>query len=203
MSRANRRVLLVNARATDLRPVCCVVLAAGTSVRFGGEKLTAVLPDGDRLIDRALRAVASYRHYVVASQRLLTHFDAGTAEVIVNDRPDLGMAHSLALAEARVPLGDALLVLPADLELIEPEHIALVAEASQGYDVTYPRSSNDVPGHPVVFADRARGYVAELAPNERISTVRDRADLTRRILRIDDPWPYRDVDRPTDVTSDR
>lgn len=176
-----------------------VVLAAGESRRFGGEKLTAALSGGERLIDRALNAVSSYRCCIVVSPALLQQLDPGAAEIVVNDRPDLGMAHSLALADARIAREDALLVLPADLALIEPHHVALVAEAASGFDVTYPRNSNDVPGHPVVFSVRARAHIAALAPNERISAIRDRPELTRRILRIDDPWPYRDVDTLSDL----
>jgi CTP:molybdopterin cytidylyltransferase MocA len=177
------------------------VLAAGAGVRFGGEKLTAVLPGGERLIDRALRAVAAYRHYLVTSTALLRHIDAGTADIVVNDRPDLGMVHSIAIVEARIPPSHAIVVLPADLALIEPQHVALVVEASSGYDVTYPRNPKDVPGHPVIFSGRARAHIAQLGPGERISAVRDRADLTRRILSIDDAWPYTDVDRISDLAS--
>lgn len=181
--------------------VVAVVLAAGASKRFRSDKLLAVLPSGERLIERALRAVADYATCVVVSPRLLEHVDTRAAAVVVNERPEFGMAHSLQLANERIDRDAALLVLPADLALIESRHVATVANVSEGHDVTYPQNATGVPGHPVIFSARARTFIAKLARGEPISRVRDRPDLARNILPIDEPWPYRDVDRESDIAS--
>ena len=182
-----------------MNAVVAVVLAAGSSTRFGGEKLLAVLPDGERLIERALRAAAAYRPCAVVSERVLPYVRDRAATIVLNEWPELGMAHSLRLANERIDAAASLLAMPADLALIEPEHVAIVAAYCGQYDVVYPRDARGVPGHPVAFSPRARAAIAALAPGEPIRTVRDREGLSRRVLAIDAPWPYRDVDRPGDL----
>lgn len=181
--------------------IVAVVLAAGASHRFGSDKLVTPLASGERLIERALRAAASYTPCVVVSPRLKPYVDGGAATVVTNAHPEFGMAYSLQLADEIIEADASVLVLPADLALVEPDNVATIAAASDGYDITYPRNAKSIPGHPVVFSTRARAFIAKLASGEPISAVRDRPDLTRRILPIDDRWPYRDVDRESDLAS--
>jgi len=185
--------------ANSCSPVTVVILAAGRSRRFGSDKLLRRLADGDTLLQRAIRARGDFDAVVVASPPLRDLAVATRVCVIVNGEPERGMAHSLRLADARIDRAHAIAVLPADLLLIEPRHLASVAGAAAGVDVTHPASSGGVPGHPVVFSARARGLIAQLADREPIATIRDRADLTRRVIRIDEDWPYRDVDTPGDL----
>ena len=109
------------------------------------------------------------------------------------------MSHSLQLADTRIDPGDAIAVLPADLGLIEPQHVAAVIAAASGFDVTYPRREDGTPGHPVMLSARAREGISSLEPGDTIKRLRDRPGLTRRILAIEQVWPYLDVDRASDL----
>ena len=72
------------------------VLAAGSGVRMGGPKADLVV-DGERLVDRAVTALATGGcDRVIAVVRARTSVAA--AEPVVNSDPDLGMRSSLALA---------------------------------------------------------------------------------------------------------
>lgn len=176
-----------------------VVLAAGESKRFGSQKLLHPLPDGDTLLARAVRARGAYDALVVTSSALRGRAQTLGARVVINDEPERGMAHSLRLADAAIEAEAPILVLPADLLLIEPEHVARIAAAAHGNDIVHPLRADGTPGHPVYFSARARRLVGRLGDNEPIARVRDDPALARGTLSIEDAWPYQDVDRPEDL----
>lgn len=176
-----------------------IVLAAGIAERFGSQKLLHPLEGGDTLLARAVRAAGEYPVVVVCGAAVEPHAQRLGARTVRNDSPDRGMAHSLRLADGQIHLQSAIVVLPGDLLLIEPEHVAAIVAASGGVDVAYPVRSDGTPGHPVVFSSRARELVDRLHSNEPIAHVRDAAELTRKMITVDEPWPYRDVDAPSDL----
>lgn len=176
-----------------------VVLAAGQSTRFGSQKLLHRLDQDDTLLARAVRAAGGFDTVVVCSDETLPVAQALGARGILNREPERGMAHSLRLANAAIAPDHAIVVLPADLRLIEPEHVVAVAAQADGVDVAFPQRRDATPGHPVYFSARARAHIEELRDNEPIAHVRDRAGLAQRVLTIDAAWPYRDVDRPGDL----
>lgn len=179
--------------------VVVVVLGAGESKRFGSQKLLHALPDGDTLLARAVRAGATYNVLVVTSSALREPAQALGVRVVTNDEPERGMAHSLRLANAAIDAEAPILVLPADLLLIEPQHVARIAAAANGNDIVHPLRGDGTPGHPVYFSPRARSLIGRLSDNEPIARVRDDRALVRRTLSIEDAWPYQDVDRPSDL----
>lgn len=182
------------------RDVTCVVLAAGTSQRFPDNKLLRRLPGGETLLECALRACGAFPAVVVCSPALAGMVDRERITIAINDHPELGMSHSLELAHRIIDPARAIGVLPADLALIEPEHVRLVVDASGETDVVFPSRADGTPGHPVIFSAHARDAIADLPLGDTIRRLRDRPNLTRRVLQIEDPWPYRDVDRESDLT---
>jgi len=176
-----------------------VILAAGQSTRFGSQKLLHKLEENDTLFERALRAGGAFETVVVCSEDTLPLAQALHARAILNREPERGMAHSLNLANDAIDRERPILVLPADLLLIEPHHLADLAALADAADVVHPVRSDGTPGHPVYFSARARALIAQLGDNEPIARLRDHPDLTRRSVAIDDDWPYRDVDDPSDL----
>jgi molybdenum cofactor cytidylyltransferase len=178
--------------------ISALILAAGASSRFGRNKLLCSI-GGETLLARAVRACAALPTGVVCSPLLEEHLDERVVRVVLNDQPDLGMGHSVQLANACVDSAHSIAVVPADLALIEPEHVARVIAASLGVDVTYPQDGDRTPGHPVIFSPRARAGIPALSAGDTIRRLRDRESLTRRILRIEESWPYLGVDRASDL----
>ena len=175
------------------------MLAAGTSSRFGGEKLLYAPPPGrTTLLERAIRACGTFPAVVVCSTSLRASLDAHRVTIVCNDAPELGMTHSLQLANAVVDPLHGIAVLPADLALIEERDVAAIVAASAGIDVTYPRHPDGTPGHPVIFSSRARRKIPALPPGDTIRLLRDRADFTRLVPAIAQRWPYADVDLRSD-----
>lgn len=171
-----------------------VILAAGESKRMQGAQKLLMPFRGKPMIEYALEAAAAWDPVVVASPEVAEYLgERHGIAVIVNDKPQLGMSHSLKLANEHVPPHPALLILLADKPLVSRALIETVAAASAGVDIAYPQRGNE-PGHPVFFSANARARVAALPDGDSISLLRDSQDLLPRPLPIDDPNAYFDID---------
>jgi molybdenum cofactor cytidylyltransferase len=179
-------------------PVTCVVLAAGASRRFGSNKLIHE-HKGDTLLARAIRACGAHPVVVVCAPELAAGLRDTRAVTIVNAEPERGMAHSLRLADRCIDPAQAIVVLPADLARIEADHVQRTIDALGAADVAYPLRADGVPGHPVVFAPRARVFIRDIPDGDTIRRLRDRDDLVRHTIAVDESWPYADVDTPGDL----
>ena len=101
-----------------------VILAAGSSSRFGGNKLLAHFR-GRPVIEHALElasACGAVRMAVVAADPdLITLVRSRGIEVIVNDAPSLGQAHSIVLGVSAMEDMEAVLLMAADQPLLTRE----------------------------------------------------------------------------------
>ncbi len=177
----------------------CVILAAGASQRFAGNKLTYPLADGDTLLDRAVRACTAFPTVVVCSSVLVNRLNSKSITVVLNDEAALGMAYSLQLANRLIEGDRAIAIVVADLLLIESKHVEAIIANAHDADVTFPQRKDGTPGHPVVFSPRARPEIDMLPPGDSLRQLRDSSKLTRRIVPVEEAWPYRDVDRLADL----
>ena len=114
----------------DLR-LGCLVMAAGSGRRFGGNKLAAEL-DGKPLIRRALEAVpaAQFAAITVVSQyedivELAAQFGFAA---IHNDRPDLGLSRTIQLGTEAMRTCDGILYMVADQPKLRQETVARIVD---------------------------------------------------------------------------
>ena len=181
------------------RRAVCVILAAGASSRMGAQKL--LLPLGGRtLLEHALDAAAGRPTVVVVSPALAGEVPAAEGwRVVLNEHPDRGMSHSLALADAAVhDRGVPLVVLLADTPGVDAGLVErVVAALDAGADVAYP-VRNGVGGHPVAFGPRARAMIAALPAGDTLRRLRDHPELTRATIAVSGPEPFVDVDTRAD-----
>ena len=177
----------------------CVVLAAGRSIRMGAPKLLLAI-DGASLLTRALAATAGFPCVVVASPELTQHLpDHGRVTVVVNDAPERGMTHSLALANAAVAdPAAALVVLLADTPFVDAELVRRIVDARGDADVAYP-IRDGVPGHPVAFGPRPRAAIADLPDGDTLRRLRTDVRWSRIEVALDDDRAFADVDTPGDL----
>jgi molybdenum cofactor cytidylyltransferase len=140
---------------TAYADIAVALLAAGQGVRFGSDKLLAEF-EGDPLglkSARTLFGLPFASHIVVCrpGSELAEHYKNLGFDVVANDQPERGQAHSLHLAvhAAMMSNAKALLVALADMPIVSAEHLtALVA----GYNGVITASTN---GHssmpPAIF----------------------------------------------------
>lgn len=113
--------------------VGAVVLAAGLSSRFGGNKLLA--PMGGRpLLGHALTALCTaegiaQRAAVVSDERVAQVVREYGVQVIDNREPERGQAHSIVLAAQAMRDMDALLLMAGDQPLLRADTLTRLIRA--------------------------------------------------------------------------
>jgi molybdenum cofactor cytidylyltransferase len=176
-----------------------VILAAGTSSRVGKQKLLMDFR-GRKLIEYPIAAAQAWHPIVVAGPEVERYL-AGRCdvEVLCNNEADLGMAHSLALANRVVAANAALIVLLGDKPAISVELIEAICHAADDADVVYP-VHDGVPGHPVRLSPRARRCISDLPPGDTVRLLRERRDLRQRAVQTSDLGAVFDVDTASAFT---
>jgi molybdenum cofactor cytidylyltransferase len=170
-----------------------VILAAGTSSRVGRQKLLMEFR-GRPLIEHPIAAAQAWKPIVVAGPQVAGYlFGRSDVTVLRNDTPELGMAHSLSLANRALPAAGMMIVLLGDKPFVGAALIDFVLRAPAGADLAYPMRDG-IPGHPVRLSPRARRCIDALPPGDTLRLLRDRADLRQCAMPTEDDGAFFDVD---------
>lgn len=153
-----------------------VLLAAGHSRRFGGNKLLAEI-DNREIILRAAdslspctRILAVVRRDDLPLQRLLSDT---SIELVFNDRMDSEMGASIACGVAASKHSEVWCVLPADMPFVLPSTTRKIITALQQNASLAAPFYNGKRGHPVGFS---QNHVSELMALDKESGARDIVD---------------------------
>lgn len=189
--------------------VTAIVLAAGTSSRFGSPKLVAPLDDRP-VLQHVLDALARSRvdETVVVLGREAAVIEAGIAWLaerrVTNPRPEDGLASSLRVgldAAAEDPATEAVLVVLGDQPGLRPEVIAAVLEAGDATSRAFvrPRYASDTAPNPVLVRRTAWALAAGLEGDRGLGPLlASRPDLVAEVA-VAGSIP--DVDTPADLAS--
>ena len=181
----------------------CVVMAAGQSRRFGGDKLRAVL-EGETLLEWALEAVPAEefcRVVVVGRGAALERGAAHGFETVENDRPEEGLSRTVRLGLERLLDCDGVLFQVADQPRLRRETVAALTALWRAHpDKIVGLSHRGIRGNPCLFPHRffrellqlegdtgggkvIRAHTEDLltmeAPEEELLDVDDRETLAR------------------------
>lgn len=176
-----------------------VILAAGTSARMGRQKL--LMNYGDRcLIEYPIAAAQAWQPVVVCGTDVARYLqDRSDLEVIFNADPARGMSHSLALANRAIAGELRLIVLLGDQPRVSESLIRHVLANARGADFAYPEYEG-VPGHPVVFSQRARTRIEGLPSGDSLRRLRQDRGLTVRAIATADSGATFDVNVEEELT---
>lgn len=185
-----------------------ILLAAGSSSRFGANKLLHPLPDGPNA--GMPIAVASARHLAAALPNPLAVVRPGTpeleaalrgagCEVVVCPNADEGMGASLAFAVAAA--GDAYgwVVALADMPYLRPDTIATIAKWLRDGAVIAAPVYNGSRGHPVGLTEWVRDELLALRGDEGARRILQRHAGSIQMIPVDDPGTLQDIDTPQDI----
>lgn len=143
-------------KRTDQPAVGCVILAAGNAVRFGANKLLAVI-DGSAMIARTFAAVPADKlcDVVVVTQydRIASLAEASGFRPIINRRPERGVSHSVMLGTAALAEScDGILYMVADQPWLQRESVAQMLDLFLSRpDRIVGMSSGGKRGNPCLF----------------------------------------------------
>lgn len=177
----------------------CVVLAAGSASRFGGNKLTATV-EGQALIRRALSAVPAEQLSAVAVvtqyPEILDLAREFSFTPVRNDAPEAGVSRSIALGLAALGDCPGALFLVADQPLLRRESVeALVALWQRQPDGVAALGHGGVRGNPCLFPARLFPELLALRGDRGGSAVIRRHEDVLTLLEAD-PRELQDADTP-------
>ncbi|MBE7187221.1 MAG: NTP transferase domain-containing protein [Jatrophihabitans endophyticus] len=169
-----------------------------------GRPKAEIVLDGERLLDRAVRALTA-----AGCEPVLAVVRAGTAVAgarpVVNPDPERGQRSSLALAVDAAGDADALAVVLVDTPGIGPDAIAAVTAAWRPGRIAVARyAATDGPrrGHPTVMSPALWRRALELAgPDEGAKSLL--ASHPELVDVVDAPGDPTDLDTPEDVARHR
>ena len=182
----------------------CLIMAAGSGRRFGGNKLAADL-DGKTLIRRALEAVpaAQFTAVTVVSQYEDIEALAGQFgfAAIHNDRPDLGLSHTIRLGTEAMRTCDGILYMVADQPKLCQETVARLVEVFRQHPDKIVGAGHDGRrGNPNLFPARFFSELMAITGDHGGSSV-IRAHEEAFLLVETDPAELLDCDTPEALES--
>lgn len=182
-------------------PVVGILLAAGASTRFGGDKLLQPLHDGMLVgVRSAMNLRSAVDDLLVVLRRpdspLRTQYaERGIACVVCEDARN-GQGHSLAHAVAARADAAGWVIALADMPFIRPGTLAAVTEAVRaGAGIVAPCCGGRR-GHPVGFGHRFGDALCQLRGDEGARGVLRAHPDAVRLLDCDDAGVLADVDTP-------
>lgn len=183
-----------------------ILLAAGRSARFGGDKLLHRLPDGTPLGLRAalnLRAALGRGYAVVARREapLADLLERAGLSLVACGGAERGMGASIACGVSAAAEADGYVIALADMPYIEPATVRSIAEALAQGAVCAAPVHRGRRGHPVGFSRALRDELLALAGEQGARAVLERAADRARFIEVEDAGVLRDVDRIDDLDS--
>lgn len=133
----------------------CLVMAAGNSTRYQGNKLAAIF-HGKPIIEYALDAVPAERFSVVTVVTQYPEIEKMAAQrgftVIRNEHPDWGISHTIRLGTEAMINCNAILYMVADQPLLDDASVERILECWRQHPCNIVGAShNGKRGNPCIF----------------------------------------------------
>jgi len=176
----------------------CIILAAGSSVRFGAPKMLHPMSNGQPMLLSTInlyQKVFERVHVVTQNEDLALRDLVASSGAILIDSPNakLGMSASLIAGVTALADEQRCLIALGDMPYIKSS--TLLSIASSDGDIVLPRHQQQV-GNPVSFDQRFRQSLLSLSGDRGAKAV-VRANWDQvSIIDVDDPGVLHDIDVP-------
>ena len=197
----------VSERAPELTAhgITGILLAAGFSTRFGGDKLMSEI-NGRALIEYSAAALAPCDRIVAVTrddnQALLARLHALDIACVINPEPARGMGYSIARGVKATADSAGWCILPADMPFVSATTTARIVSAlSNGAQLAAPVCQNRR-GHPVGFNKCFAGDLAALDGDHGARSILSRHTGQLRLIPSEDAGVIYDIDMPSALRQD-
>ena len=180
------------------RRIGALVLAAGFARRFGSDKLTAPMPDGNPLIRQTLEKISSAFDDILVVSRPDSGLDLEYWPVTLFKGAEQGMGASLAWGISRLPAWDGCLVCLADMPFVQPRTYRLLATELTPGNIVIPAHMGRR-GNPAGFGRRFFAELAELKDERGGREIIRRHEADVLEIPVEDPAILMDIDTPDDL----
>ena len=182
--------------------VKALVLAAGSSKRFGSRKLIAKLPGGETVIRRTLNRIklALPNVTVISSIELYSSISLSDShsEIAIFADSHKGMGASLSHGIKLSQKSNACLVCLADMPFIQTSTYREIASKLTKNNIVVPVYKGKQ-GNPVGFGERFFRELASLRGDKGGRTLIDKYSDSTSYISVDDPTILYDIDTPEDL----
>ena len=182
--------------------VKALVLAAGSSKRFGSRKLIAKLPGGETVLRRTLNRIklALPNVTVISSIELYSSISLsdnhGEIEIFADSHKGMGasLSHGIKLSQK----SNACLVCLADMPFIQTSTYLEIASKLTKNNIVVPVYKGKQ-GNPVGFGERFFRELASLSGDKGGRTLIEKYSDSTSYIDVDDPTILYDIDTPEDL----
>jgi len=184
--------------------VKALVLAAGSSKRFGSRKLIAKLPGGETVLRRTLNRIklALPNVTVISSIELYSSISLSDShseieiEIFADSHKGMGasLSHGIKLSQK----SNACLVCLADMPFIQTSTYREIASKLTKNNIVVPVYKGKQ-GNPVGFGERFFRELASLSGDKGGRTLIEKYSDSTSYIDVDDPTILYDIDTPEDL----
>lgn len=184
------------------RRLSLVLLAAGSSRRFGSEDKLLAEVRGEPLIRHALKITEHFSFHEVMvvvrpdHEAVAAHLPP-EARLIVNPTPDAGMGTSLAVGIKALSVCEGAFIALADMPNIAPETFDILS-THEG-EIIVPEFDGK-PGHPVLFLNSTFAILASLTGDRGAKHIIRSGRFETRLVPVSDRGILIDVDSKSDLS---
>jgi molybdenum cofactor cytidylyltransferase len=187
-----------------MKQIVGILLAAGSSQRFGADKRLHPMSDGTPM------ALASARHLAEICSRSIVVIRPGDTtlanllaaeglETLVCNAAAQGMGHSLSHGIAASADADGWLLALADMPYIAPaSYLAVLAALQNGASLARPTYQEKF-GHPVGFSAKHLPELLALTGDQGGKAILDAHRNDLHLCQVEDPGILKDIDQPSQV----
>jgi len=182
-----------------------ILLAAGSSRRFGSDKLTKTLPNGRSVTVQSyinLRQATDQVLVVVKPENpiLINQLQSTDANIVFCLDAEFGMGNSLACAIRASFSADGWVIALADMPWITSTTIEKITnELRSGAKIVAPNWQGHR-GHPVGFSAIFGGELAQLQGDTGAKSLLQTHSQQLKLIDCDDPGVLQDIDHPSDLS---
>ncbi len=181
-----------------------ILLAAGQSQRFGGNKLLYRLADGIPIVVHTARKLKAVLPDIIAvigagDQETAGLLDAERVQTVVNPHAEAGIGTSIACGVQATRQAHSWLIALADMPYLSRQTIRSVAAGIYNSNTICAPLYGDQRGHPVGFGKAYAHELMQLSADEGARRIVDANREYLELIKTHDHGVIADIDHPDDI----